>query len=149
MGRKKISAAQKAARKYIGDGKLPNKYFVVISNHWTVIVGKGKDATGESSSQVYSGLYKEQFETFGPFKTYKEAYAVLNEQIIDFVEPSEDGFCSGYIEDRISGEVASYECLQWTKERRGIFKVPSFNFELREDYGFTKKTIEAAGKVFE
>jgi len=149
--KKKLTEAEKLARKIVGDGKLPNKYFVVVSNHWLIVKKRGKYTFTVGSDELFEGKYKGESETFGPYDTYKEAWDKLNEEMIGFVPPTENGYCSGYIDDRISGEIASCECVQFTKKfRNDIFKIkiPLFEFETRQDYQFTKDEMEKRGKVF-
>lgn len=81
----------------IGDGGLPNKYWVTISNDYCV--------QAEPGVLRWSGRSDVEMETFGPFDSYQEAMEVRNKLLGEITPPNIDGFHSIFIEDRISGEI--------------------------------------------
>jgi hypothetical protein len=115
----------KSYQKQIGDGKLPNKYWVFEYNQKYQI----KDGVLE--------IIKEDTETrnslIGEYKTYKEALnAVDNKACLPNV----------VIEDRLSGQVFEQLCIVCPccgKEE----------YETNNDIKYTKERIEKEGLKFE
>lgn len=112
-------------KKHIGDGKLPNKYWVF---HYDEKLTKKSDGEIEyiENGKVNGGL-------LGEFKTYKEAMECRNNKAF---------YPHVTIEDRITGEL--YEdtvtvCACCGKE----------DYDYYENVKYTKKRIEDAGKIFE
>ena len=87
---------KKLASEIIGDGQLPNKFFVTESPNIFV--------TGEFGGTDYEtieGYEEAPSYTFGPFDTYEEALAAYNDSDLDFHE----GVGSVMIEDRLTGTI--------------------------------------------
>jgi len=116
-------------QKMIGDGKLPNKYFVFHYDQKYQV----KKEDGESFLEAIKEDKTTKDSFLGEFNTYKEALnCVDNKAFLPNV----------IIEDRISGQVFEQFCIVCPccgKE----------DWETNEDYEFTKKLIEEAGKKFE
>jgi len=121
----------KTYQKQIGDGKLPNKYWVFQYEQ------KYKRVKQEDGSIVIE-IIKESEATedglIGEYKTFQEALgAVDNKAYLPNV----------VIEDRLSGQVFEslvvVVCQECGKEE----------YESHTDINFTKKKIEEAGKKFE
>lgn len=117
----------KTYQKQIGDGKLPNKYWVFQYDQKYQHV---KDENGEYSLEII-GEDKETKESFlGEFKTFNEALnCVDNEAYLPNV----------IIEDRISGQVFEQMCVVCPccgKE----------DYKSHKDIGFTKEQL---GKDFQ
>jgi len=119
----------KKYQKQIGDGKLPNKYFVFQYDQ------KFKRVRHEDDF-IEVVLIKEDTETkdrfVGEFKTYKEALtAVDNKAYLPNV----------VIEDRLTGVIFEQQvivCQECGRE----------DCETMEDISFTKKTLEEKGIDF-
>lgn len=111
------------AKNHVGDGKMPNRYWVSQydekfdrTDHDKVIVPK--DA-------VKGGL-------IGEYKTYREALQAVNEAYLPHV----------FVEDRLSGtvfETMCYVCPCCGKE----------DYDTFEDIRFSREQIKKAGKDFE
>ena len=84
------------ASKIIGDGKLPNKFFVTES---PMILVTNQD--GDRDYETIEGYEEEPSYTFGPFDTYEEALAAYDDSDLDFHE----GIGSVMIEDRLTGTI--------------------------------------------
>ena len=106
-----MTTAELTARKMAGDGKTPNKYWVVIGNSWLREV-EPHTFDGAEGSQP------EQAKTFGPFGTYAEAEhkaeALLNELVSPETDPN--GLHTVTIEDRLNGQ-----CFEATYYERRSF----------------------------
>ena len=111
----KLPKAQTTARKMVGDGKLPNKYWVSITDQW--LTNKANKDEKENNNYDWSGsVYNQEleaYECFGPFDTFAEAKAkadqLANEEIVspeDEYEkkyPGQKNYYSVQIEDRLTG----------------------------------------------
>lgn len=112
--------AERSARRCVGDGKLPNKYYVTVSCDW--MTNKiDFDKAGISNSfdwagNAYPHLFKEEDikkrgdvgNTYGPFDTYDEAetYAgVIAELCVSPEHNSEVRPRCVIVEDRLTGQV--------------------------------------------
>ena len=80
----------------IGDGLLPNKFFVTESPMILVT-----NESGDKDYETIEGYEEEPSYTFGPFDTYEEALAAYNDSDLDFHE----GVGSVMIEDRLTGTI--------------------------------------------
>ncbi len=87
---------KKLASEIIGDGKLPNKFFVTESPNILVT-----DEFGDKNYEVIPGYEDEPSYTFGPFDTLEEALAAYDEADLDIHE----GVGSICIEDRLTGQI--------------------------------------------
>ena len=122
--------------KQIGDGKLPNKYWVSISNDYLVYNEEVKAYDWISDKN----LFKANGDTLGVFKTFVDALQFAEE--LPFGEKF-DGIRINMwsIEDRISGQIAE--------------RVKFFNPEIglmceqqHDDTEFTRKTMAKKGAEF-
>lgn len=87
---------QKLASEIIGDGQLPNKFFVTESPMILVT-----SEFGERDHDYIEGYENSDPTTFGPFDTYEEALAAYDEVDLDIYE----GIGSVVIEDRLTGQI--------------------------------------------
>jgi hypothetical protein len=86
---------KKLASEIIGDGQLPNKFFVTESPNILVT-----NEFGGADYEIIEGSEESSY-TFGPFDTYEEALAAYNDSELDF----HDGVGSVMIEDRLTGTI--------------------------------------------
>jgi len=110
-------------KKHIGDGKIPNRYWVF--HYDEKLINKDGELVSNSEGETEGGL-------LGEFKTYKEALDCVN---------SKAYYPHITIEDRLSGQVFESSCIVCQccgKE----------DYETFEDIKFTKKIIEDKGQVF-
>jgi hypothetical protein len=84
------------ASEIIGDGNLPNKFFVTEGPYVMVRV----DAYESEFSKI-EGFEDTQSTTYGPFDSYEEALEQYNDIDLD----AEYGIGQVFIEDRLSGQV--------------------------------------------
>ena len=87
---------KKLASEIIGDGQLPNKFFVTESPNILVT-----NEFGDKDYETIEGYEDKWAYTFGPFDTYEEALAAYNDSDLDF----HDGVGSIMIEDRLTGTI--------------------------------------------
>lgn len=120
----------KTYQEQIGDGKLPNKYWVFQYNQ------KYKRTT-DTDGVVSLGIIKEDTENtdslLGEFETFREALqCVDNKSYLPNV----------VIEDRLSGQVFEQMCIVCQE-------CGNENWESNTDISFSQKVIEEAGLKFE
>jgi len=84
------------ASKIIGDGQLPNKFFVTEGPYVMVRVDEY-----ESECEKIEGFEDTQSTTYGPFDSYEEALEQYNDIDLD----AEYGIGQVFIEDRLSGQM--------------------------------------------
>jgi hypothetical protein len=91
--------AEKTARTQAGDGKLPNRYWVVAGNGWLREIEK-------STFDGVEGSKPKKALTQGPFNTYREAEVVADKLINELESPdiNENGWNTVTIEDRLNGQ---------------------------------------------
>lgn len=121
-----------SARKNVGDGKFPNRYWVSESNDYYI---REKTAEGVYLKPIteHDIKFKSEGKTYPKaFKTYKEA--------IQFA----DTLCNDRItiEDRLCGQV--FECIKVVCPCCGKKDWESF-----DDTKYTKERMEKAGYKFE
>jgi len=126
----------------IGDGKLPNKYWVSVSNDFLICKKGVCDWASDSKKFKVTGKMVESFNT------YNKALHYINDEVLFNDEPKKTGVNFAYIEDRISGEVFSYGYHSYSS-KNDFFKSVEFELESREDYGFTKDEMAKKGVKFE
>ena len=106
-----LSIAEQTARTMVGDGKQPNRYWVVIGNGWS----------RETEPHVFDGVAgskPEAARTFGPFHSYAEAQTKADDLVNELVSPEVDpnGLHTVTIEDRLNGQ-----CFEATYYERRSF----------------------------
>lgn len=87
---------KKLASEIIGDGQLPNKFFVTESSNILVT-----DEFGDKNYEILPGYEEEPSYTFGPFDTLEEALTAYDDADLDIYE----GIGSVVIEDRLTGQI--------------------------------------------
>lgn len=87
---------KKLASEIIGDGQLPNKFFVTESPNILVT-----DEFGDKDYEILPGYEEEPSYTFGPFNTLEEALVAYDDADLDIYE----GVGSVVIEDRLTGQI--------------------------------------------
>ena len=142
-----LTKAEKNARAMVGDGKLPNRYFVILSPYFLTNKNNFKDEKisncYDGSSEVY-GESKLKCETF-EFRTFKEARnkaeELANERIVSPSEHEEDDFHSVFIEDRLSGEIYNGTWIErwYLKKYRGeTIQSVTWDWEWNDDTKYTR-----------
>jgi hypothetical protein len=86
------------ASKIIGDGQLPNKFFVT-EGPYVLVRWRGYEY--ESDFKKLEGFEDTQSTTYGPFDSYEEALEQYNDIDLD----AEYGIGQVFIEDRLSGQM--------------------------------------------
>jgi hypothetical protein len=130
---------RKISTKQIGDGKLPNKYWVSISEDFLYYDNYQGAFTWDSDRNPEANP---KCRTIRVFKTYREARAFLDSLPMG-------GYYDGIlvngaeIEDRITGEVAN-RVLRETERT-----IKDYEFTDSEDLMFTKERISKEGGRFE
>ena len=156
MPKEKLTPAVKTAREIVGDDKLPNKYWVSISDQW--LTNKANKANKESNHYDWSGdVYKdlpEAYEIYGPFDTFEQATEKFDElqNECDSPENVDSKFHSVQIEDRLTGtlyEGTWRETLYEKKYRGEKLRMVSFEWEVTDDTSFTRREMERRGATFE
>lgn len=87
---------KKLASEIIGDGQLPNKFFVTESPNILIT-----DEFGDKDYEAIPGYEKDSSYTYGPFDTLEEALAAYDESDLDIHE----GVGFVMIEDRLTGTI--------------------------------------------
>lgn len=122
----------------VGDGKIPNRYFVSISNDFY----KCKEGTCDWASETEKINAKSK--TLAVFNKFEEAQTILDE-----IEVGEADFFGDIeinnvrIEDRITGEVAEKGIEEWEVKRTD--RTPF----TRIDTAFTEAELEKRGATFQ
>ena len=117
-------------QRQIGDGKLPNKYWVF---QYDQKYKRVKQEDGSISIELIAEDMSKQEHLIGEYKTYNEALqAVDNKAYLPNV----------VIEDRLSGQVFEQLCIQCQECGKE-------EYETNDDIGFTKKTMAERGVKFE
>ena len=93
------TVAEQTARQMVGDGKTPNRYWVVIGNGWST-------ETEPHSFDGAEGPKPQASQTFGPFERYEEAKHKADDLTNELVSPEADpnGWHTVTIEDRLNGQ---------------------------------------------
>lgn len=145
------SSAAKTAREMVGDGQLPNKYWVSISADY--ITNKESAASNEydNASDHYEDL-PSRGDIFGPYDTFAEAREKAEELYNsgEIVSPDDDwdAFHSVMIEDRLSGTI--YDGVyreDWTKHPR--FPSVRHEWEWNDETRYTREEMANRGARFE
>ena len=87
---------KKLASEIIGDGQLPNKFFVTESPDILVT-----NEFGDQNYERLEGYEEAESYTYGPFDTYEEALAAYNDSDLD----DREGVGSVMVEDRLTGTI--------------------------------------------
>jgi hypothetical protein len=134
---------RKSYKEMIGDGNLPNRYWVSYSNDFLICKDGSCDWVGDHIK------FKSKGKTIShAFKTYAEARAFAQRFIDQMTDsPTRKSINRVDIEDRLSGEV--YECTIYAYPTGGMLGGYHTKIEEREDIGFTKKKMEERGFKFE
>ena len=148
----KKTAAERSASRHVGDGKLPNLYYVSISTGY--LTNKANAADPETAN-CYDGANEsypdlpERSETFGPFKTFEEAKGKADELGAECSDPSDnfDDYHSVTIEDRLSGQV--YDGT-WIETWKAHPRFPSVKHEWKwsDDTKYTRDEMKRCGVEF-
>jgi hypothetical protein len=144
---------EQMAREMVGDGNLPNKYWVYKDTQW--YTNKDQDAEESNvfdwSGEVYEDV-PDKSEFIGMFDTFEEAVHAAKGEYLPSPEDDWDDFHNVYIEDRLSGTIFQgvwYEYVQThdTRFKKGTFS--EFEFEWSDDSKYTKEEMERRGETFE
>jgi hypothetical protein len=146
----KLSAAQKSARKMVGDGKSPNMYWVSGSVDW--LTNKSGSDGYDWASDHYK-LPKVKSELFGPFDTFEEAKAKAQEIADECAQPDEllESLHSVQIEDRLTGTLYEGVWVETWEKRQYLTETVSevsVDWEWMDDTSFTVETMQKRGETF-
>jgi len=121
--------------KHVGDGKLPNRYWVSISNDYYYFDGECSNWISEK------GLYPFEGKTIRDFGTFVNAQKFIDEEL--YLGMNYDGITvnSISIEDRISGEV-------WSSIQELYTPKADIRPFTHRDTGFTEQKMKEAGVIF-
>jgi len=163
VAKEKLSNAEITAREMVGDNKLPNKYWVSISDEWMSNKLHKDDPENnnsyDGSSEVYDNLPENAYKLYGPFDTFAGAKEKMDELAEECSSPEDDAkfpnqknYHSVQMEDRLSGQIYTGEWYEhwYAKEYRGekIMEV-TFEWEWRRDTKFTEEEMAKRGATFE
>ena len=129
---KKIEKTPEYVRQ-IGDGKLPNKYWVTVSDDFYVLKKHSMKAASESGNKQFKKQIKGIFRTIGPFDSYAKALKIAQEEYVD----KNSNVRMVQIEDRITGQVYEDYLVAYHDKWGGW----EFNNEQHENLSFTKKKL--------
>jgi hypothetical protein len=129
----------------IGDGKLPNKYWVSESNDFYICVGGQCDWASEKLKD-----YKIKHKTHAKqFKTFKEALEFANELSAGmYGEPTTNSINNVVIEDRLSGQIYEISVYGYPI-KDSVVGGYTWSTEERIDTQFTEQTMAKKGLRFE
>lgn len=123
--------SKKISTRQIGDGKLPNKYWVSVHEDFLYLNGDCWDWDSDRSNS------KPQVKTLAVFSSYEKAMCYFNDIMLG--EEIEGIVVRGKtIEDRLSGELAD-ETYHEVKKLESLF---------HEDVQFTKDKMKSLGVSF-
>ena len=128
----------KISTKQIGDGKLPNKYWVSISEDYYYYQ---PDKDGAYLTWLGDlDLFEPKGKTIQVFDTYQEAREFVEDIIFDYAH-DDIHVNSIFIEDRLSGQV--FEKVKAFSPEHG--QINTFH---EDDVEFTRKEMEKRGESF-
>ena len=137
----------------VGDGQLPNKYWVSKSSDFLTNKNSAVENDGElnhydwaTSAYSYDD-FPPLYQTLGCYNTFKEALRIAESQ--DLPSPTNhnwDNFHSVAIEDRLSGVIFEAEWHEIFSENRAT---PTYSFREQNDSNLTKRYMEERGLTFE
>lgn len=121
-----------SGRNLIGDGKIPNRYFVSISNDYYYFNSKvgGFDWISDLK------LFKVKSKIIKNFATYKQAINFIDNDLYLGMEYGGIKVQSIFIEDRLSGELY-HQYNSFDAENCHIEQ-----YQIHEDTRFTKEELE-------
>jgi len=129
------------AREMVGDGKLPNLYWVSMSSQFYTNKGNARNSF-DWSGEVYEN-FPDRFKMFGPFETFHEAKDKLHDLRLEHcrIEPEEPWpyYYTVEIEDRFTGTLYSEGWLE---------HYPNSSWEVQDDTKYTRKAMEELGAEF-
>jgi len=125
----------------VGDGKLPNIYWVTASTYFKVLINGciewADDLMKENNIEV------KLFDPV-PFSTFKEAVLYAKADVLG-EEPSEEYSNSIVIEDRLSGVVWETSLVAYPRKKWGGW---GFEIETYDDTKWTRDHMKELGEVF-
>jgi hypothetical protein len=137
--------AWKPLEPQVGDGELPNKYWVSKSNQFYT----NKDSD-ESNDFNWSGeVYPHQIdmhEELGVFHRFKDALRVAEALDLSSPEVGLDDWHSVQIEDRLTGTCYA---IVWYEHVDVMSGVKTYSLETHNDTKFTKDNMREKGHTFE
>ncbi len=130
-------ADKRISTRLIGDGKLPNKYWVSVSNDYYYF----NKETGGYDWISELKIFPEQGKTIKQFTTFANALKFVDEELPLNCDYDNVRVNTITIEDRLSGEVFC-RCYEFFPASAEISETS------REDIGFTKKKMAELGAQF-
>lgn len=139
--------AEKTAREQVGDGKLPNRYWVCIHSDW---LEQSKEHEYESARDLHPDMPAgKESKTFGPYATFRGAIKKAEELIQQEIgEPGLGDYQMVTIEDRISGTIWEGTYTVY-KKQQGIYEILVFDFGRNDDSQYTRDEMAERGVEFE
>ena len=125
------------ARNMVGDGKLPNKYFVSINNSYLYYSEESEALEGINDAIQFT----EKGGTIAMFDTYQKARDFIEANYYLGMETDDFTVNTIEIEDRLSGQI--YEQTRIFYPASGEIKE-----ETHEDIRFTEETMVKRGAKF-
>lgn len=152
---KEVNLHNYPPKNYVGDGKLPNLYYVTADSGYYYLLQYAGESTLIDCTEVKKHECVLKYKEVGVFKKFKDALRIA-EHIFD------DGdFERVYIEDRLSGEI--YELFRYyTVTEVKTFDVKNntvgdtafaiydeYEVDMVDSTQFTKEQLETCGFEFE
>lgn len=151
---KRSRTASDRARVMVGDGKLPNHYFVSLIYDWYTNKGAEKNSfnwAGDVYKLPKPTLKQEIFE----YNTFREALEKAEDLANECPSPEAVGCNTPHgvmIEDRLTGVLYQGIWLEvwYEKVYRGeILPDVRFHWEWQDDHRYTEETMKKRGVEFE
>lgn len=125
----------------IGDDKLPNKYWVSVSNDFFICKNGVCDWASESLN------FKPKGKTLKMFDTFIEALQYIDNNVFLSDVPKEDTDNFINIDDRISGEIW-HSGIYVYDSSQGLIKSKKIEYETYRDTRFTEDEMRKRGYEF-
>jgi len=130
VARGKLDLKEFPPQKYVGDGKLPNMYWVSISNHYYYF---DEDSNSLESITERDPDFKIEGGTVAVFSTFREA--------LEFADKNSWQGDDITIEDRLTGQI-------W-EQFKFVHMIEKEEYETHDDTRWTKEHMKELGVEFE
>ena len=126
----------------IGDGKLPNAYWVSASNNFYICENGTCNWADEKLKFKVTGKTIAKFKTFAEALNYIDSHSTVSE------EPTEDKYNSYFIEDRLSGQIFEQAVYAYPKTKGMLKGGYRTEVENHTETAFTEKKMAEKGYQF-
>lgn len=146
------SQSEQSAREKVGDGKLPNMYWVGVSNVFLTNIQNPGSNDYEASCDVFAYTHQApNGNLWGPFSTYRDAHAFLDKLTDDMPwdnEYKEVQWNQVTIEDRLVGTI--YEGI-WREyyDTDESDEEPEASWDIIDDTRMVEEIMRERGAEFE